>query len=175
MPTLTFTEVEDAYERHMESIYAFFASKLLDKKQAEDLTSETFITLVQHVKNNREIENIRAYLFGIARNLFLLHLRSKYALPQVAYSEQDDFATYVPATVEAVQSKSLEERILPFFKLLPEKQQVVIKMRLIDKYSLSDIAEKLGHDMNYVKTTQKRAIKKLRELVACTPEPTTLV
>lgn len=169
MTKLTFVEVEDAYGRYMEQIYAFFAAKLLDKKIAEDLTSETFVTFVKHVKKNEEIENIRAYLFGIARNLFLLHLRQKYSLPQVSYAEYDDFVTYTASVVEKTKSQPLEERILPFIASLPEKQQVVIKMRLIDKYSLSEIATKLNRDMNYVKTTQKRAIKKLRELVACTP------
>lgn len=169
MSKLTFTDVEDAYSHYMEQIYAFFAAKLLDKKAAEDLTSETFITLVKHVKNNIDIENIRAYLFGIARNLFLLHLRQKYAAPQVSYAEYDDFVSYVHTTIEKTKSQSLEERILPFIKQLPEKQQTVITMRLIDKCSLTDIAAKLGRDMNYVKTTQKRAIHTLKELVACTP------
>lgn len=169
MPTLIFSDVKDAYERYMGGIYAFFASKLLDKKAAEDLTSDTFMTFVQHVKNKTEIDNIRAYLFGIARKVFLLHLRKKYALPQVPYAEYDDFTAYVATAVETSQSKSLEERILPFIEKLPEKQQIIIKMRLIDKLTLTDIVSKLGKDMNYVKTTQKRAIKKLRELVACTP------
>ncbi len=169
MPDLKFPDVQDAYERYMEGIYAFFAAKLLDKKVAEDLTSETFITFVKHVRNNTEIDNIRAYLYGIARKVFLLHLRYKYALPQVQYAEYDDFAKYTASAVEISHSKSLEERILPFIEKLPEKQQVIIKMRLIDKFTLTDIASKVGKDMNYVKTTQKRAIKKLRELVACTP------
>lgn len=169
MSKLTFSDVEDAYGRYMESIYAFFAAKLLDKKAAEDLTGDTFMTFVKHVKNNEEIDNIRAYLFGIARKLFLLHLREKYNLPQVPYAEYDDFVTYTSSTVEKTRSQSLEEKILPFLKQLPEKQRIVIQMRLIDKYSLSDIAAILQKDMNYVKTTQKRAIKKLRELIACTP------
>lgn len=174
MSKLSITEVEDAYERYMESIYAFFAAKLLDKKAAEDLTSETFMTFVKHARNDEDIENIRAYLYGIAKNLFLQHLKKKYAEPHVSYVEFDDFAGYVDSTVETTRTKSLEERILPFLEYLPEKQCEVIKLRLIDKYSLSEIATKLNKDMNYVKTTQKRAIKKLRELIACTPETTTI-
>jgi DNA-directed RNA polymerase specialized sigma24 family protein len=68
------------YEYGYISILTFFAAKILDKKTAEDLTSETFVTFVKHVKNNTEIENIRAYLYGIARNVFLLHLRRKYKI-----------------------------------------------------------------------------------------------
>ncbi len=166
---MSFSDVEDAYGRHMEHIYAFFAAKLLDRKVAEDLTSETFLTFVKQIKQNENIENIRAYLYGIARNVFMQHLRRKYAMPSVRYIEIDDFATYVETQSADVRSKSLEERITPLIKLLPEKQRIVIHLRLHDKLTLPEIASKLGRDMNYVKTTQKRAIKKLRELVACTP------
>lgn len=175
MAHLTFEEIEDAYARHMDSMYAFFAAKLLDKKAAEDLTSETFITFVRKAKRGEQIDNIRAYLYGIARNLFLLHLRQKYTLPSVQYKEYDDFAVYAESIAEKTQSQPLEERILPYLAMLPEKQQTVISLRLVERLTLSEIATKLGHDMNYVKTTQKRAINKLRELVACTPEPTPLV
>ncbi len=174
MAKLTFLEIEEAYERHVDSIYAFFAAKLLDKKAAEDLTSETFITFVRKAKQE-EIDNIRAYIYGIARNLFLLHLRAKYALPSVQYRDSDDFTVYVESVVEKTQTLPLEERVRPYLDMLPEKQKLVISLRLLEKLTLSEIATKLGHDMNYVKTTQKRAINKLRELIACTPEPTSSV
>jgi RNA polymerase sigma factor (sigma-70 family) len=50
--------------------------------------------------------------------------------------------------------------------LLPEKQRIVISLRLIEKLSLKEIAQELGKNMNYVKTTQKRAIKNLKEIFA---------
>lgn len=169
MAKLVFSDVQEAYERYMEDIYAFFAAKLIDKKIAEDLTSETFVTFVKHVKSKTEIENIRAYLYGIARNVFLLHLRRKYRLSEVQYQEFDDFTVYTQTVIEKTKAQTLEDRLLPFIATLPEQQQQIIRMRLIEKCSLSDIVAKLGKDVNYVKTTQKRAIKKLRELVACTP------
>jgi DNA-directed RNA polymerase specialized sigma24 family protein len=56
---------------------------------------------------------------------------------------------------------------------LPEKQRLVLKMRLIDKCSLHDICANLNKDMNYVKTTQKRGLHNLKLLFAagqCTPD-----
>jgi DNA-directed RNA polymerase specialized sigma24 family protein len=39
-------------------------------------------------------------------------------------------------------------------------------MRLIEKMSLDEICEKLGKNMNYVKTTQKRGIRNLKFLIS---------
>jgi DNA-directed RNA polymerase specialized sigma24 family protein len=39
-------------------------------------------------------------------------------------------------------------------------------MRLIDNMSVKEVASKLGHDKNYVKTTHQRGLKRLRELLA---------
>lgn len=168
MPSLTEEELIDSYQRYVEPIYSFFSLKLLNKKIAEDLTSEVFMLFLKHVRENKPIENIQAYLFGIARNVFFMHLRKKYKEPNISYSEIHDFSAYIFATSE---TKNLDKTDLlkKYLPQLPEKQRVVITMRLIDKKTLSEIADELQKDMNYVKTTQKRAIHTLRKLIACTP------
>lgn len=168
MPSLTEEELIDSYRRYLEPIYSFFSAKLLNKKIAEDLTSEVFMLFVKHIKENRQIENIQAYLFGIARNIFFMHLRKKYQEPSISYSEIHDFSAYILASSE---TKTLDktELLKKYLPQLPEKQRTVIFMRLIDKKTLSEIARELQKDMNYVKTTQKRAIHTLRKLIACTP------
>jgi DNA-directed RNA polymerase specialized sigma24 family protein len=50
--------------------------------------------------------------------------------------------------------------------MLPDKQRAILMLRLVEKRSLSEICELTGKDMNYVRTTQKRGIARLRELVA---------
>ncbi|OGK38175.1 hypothetical protein A3F60_03005, partial [Candidatus Roizmanbacteria bacterium RIFCSPHIGHO2_12_FULL_39_8] len=143
-------------------------SKLLNKRIAEDLTSDVFTIFVKHIRENKPIDNIQAYLFGIAKNVFFMHLRKKYKEPVISYSEIYDFSAYVLASHEA-KNKDFMETLKQYLPQLPEKQRIIITMRLIDKKSLSEIARELGKDMNYVKTTQKRAIHTLRKLIACTP------
>ena len=78
-----------------------------------------------------------------------------------------DFEDSVTTTLEDFTEKTTpEEILLSRLVLLPEKQRTVISLRLIEKLSLKEIAKRLDKNMNYVKTTQKRALKNLKEIFA---------
>ena len=57
------------YDRHVESIYRFVIIKLPRKEDAQDITAETFTRLWQHLQKHKDITNLRAFLYQIARNL----------------------------------------------------------------------------------------------------------
>lgn len=159
-------KITEAYNQNFTRIYKFFYYKVLSKEIAEDLTSETFITFVKIAKEQKEIENLKAFLYGIAKNIFLKYLKEKYQ-SGIPFTEFEyDFENYADKYVEEIESKeTLEEIAMKFIPQLPSKQRQVIQMRFIEKLSLKEIAEKLGKDMNYVKTTQKRGIANLKKYV----------
>lgn len=163
---ITERELSKLYEEHFDKIYRFFYYKVQSTESAEDMTSETFMTFVRLVGENKEIENIKAFLYGIAKNVFLQFLKSKYR-EGIAFSVIDeDFEGQTSEFLEEVEEcETPEETLLKFLDKLPEKQKEIIRLRFIDKLSLSDICAKMNKDMNYVKTTQKRGLKSLRKLV----------
>jgi RNA polymerase sigma factor (sigma-70 family) len=165
-------EIEAVYEVNFEKIYRFFYYKTLSRDIAEDLTSETFLRFVEEVnkrKHQEAIENYHKYLFGIARIVFLTYLRKKYNGATVNVAPQY-FDQYVQEFLEDVgETPTLEERAIKYIERLPEKQKIVASMRLIQKMSNREIAEKLGRNANYVKVTFKRAMKSMKILVSCTP------
>jgi RNA polymerase sigma-70 factor (ECF subfamily) len=166
---MTNEEIEILYDNNFKKLYRFFYYKLLSKELAQDLTSETFTTLIAGQKSNSVIiKNYEKYLFGIAKIIFCEHLKKKYQEPNfIDYEDAPDFEETVTSTLEDfTEERTPEDILLSRLELLPKKQRAVISMRLIEKLSLKEIAQKLGKDMNYVKTTQKRAIKNLKEIFA---------
>ncbi|MBU0976321.1 MAG: sigma-70 family RNA polymerase sigma factor [Patescibacteria group bacterium] len=166
MPTQI--DIEMIYDLHFVSIFRFFYYKTLSNEKAEDLTSETFLIFIKQLKKEKEIENPKNFLFGIARNVFLKYLRRKYR-EELSLDERqlEDFAQYTQNFLEEIDQKpTLEDKVLKYILQLPEKQREVLYMRLIAKMNLGEIAEKLGKNMNHVKTTQKRGIKNLKKLIA---------
>jgi RNA polymerase sigma factor (sigma-70 family) len=155
------------FESDFERIYRFFYLKTFSKEDAEDLTSETFIALAKAISNNKEVGDLRDYLYGIARNVFNTHLRKRYQLPTVSLDELPEIAEEIEISVG--KEYQLESIAIKLIDQLPEKQQLVLKLRLIEKKTLTEICLTLKKDMNYVKTTQKRALHKLKEIIACTP------
>jgi RNA polymerase sigma-70 factor (ECF subfamily) len=167
---LTSNDIATIYDNYFEKIYRFFYYKFLSKDIAEDLTSETFMEFIAQLKKttNASIKEPEKYLFGVAKNMYLAHLRQKYhQIPTYDVEQEQDFGSVIDDCLEEVdETPTIEEYALKFIAKLPDKQREVARLRFIDKLSLSDIATKLHKNMNYVKTTQKRAIKSLKEIVA---------
>jgi len=165
-------DLENIYDMHVEKLYRFFYRKVLDKTISEDLTSETFLNFVKSVKQNKQMQNPVCFLYGIARNIFLKFLKRKYHYKDFVSIgiDENKFESYIDNfTSEYEQTTTIEEHLLKFLPKVPQKQRDILHKRFIEKMSLKEIAAFLGKNMNYVKTTQKRGIKSLRKLIACTP------
>ncbi|MEP7103978.1 MAG: RNA polymerase sigma factor [Candidatus Dojkabacteria bacterium] len=152
------------YDSHFDRIYKFFYYKTLNKNIAEDLTSETFLTFVKLLNEHKQVDNITAFLYGVGKNIFMQYLRKKYqeGIPFSALDENfEEYAAEVVRTAE--NEETPEEKLLKILDQIPSKQREVIRLRFIEKLGLEEIAQKLGKDMNYVKTTQKRGLKSIRQ------------
>ena len=64
------------FTRHFESIGRFFCSKV--HVGVEDLVQRTFLGLLERAGTLPPETDVRAYLFGIARNLLLRRFRDQY-------------------------------------------------------------------------------------------------
>jgi RNA polymerase sigma-70 factor (ECF subfamily) len=155
------------YDRHAAKLYKFFYYKLLDKEEAEDLTTEVFIVVLQK-QPGANVQNIEAFLYGIARNLFIKCLQRKYREASLPI-EAAQFVEYVAEFVAQTSRQSPEERLIAVLPSLPASQREVLRLRLIEKLSIPEIAHYLGKNINYVKTTQNRALKTARQIIACIP------
>ena len=161
-------ELEQIYQQHFRKIYRFFYYKLLSQETAEDLTSDTFMKFVVITQTKSDIEDPVKYLYGVAKLVFLQHLKRKYqGVKFVSLENENEFGGAVDNLLDMVdEAETPEDLALKYIALLPEKQKQVIKMRLLEKMSLKEICEHTGKDMNYVKTTQKRGLKNLKLLFA---------
>lgn len=160
------------FEKHLKRIYRYFYYKTFSKEEAEDLTSETFLQFVRKVRGSQsEITTPDNYLYGIARNIFRTFLRNKYKVSFVTMLQLPDFARELE-TADDTGVVDMKARVKELIEQLPVKQRDIIRMRLIEGKTISDIMASTGKNENYVKTTQKRAIRSLKKLLACTPGST---
>ena len=174
MASLVTTDVTEIYNQLSDKIYRFFYYKFWDVGMAEDLASETFIRFMRKVKNDEPVREPQAFVFGIAKLVYLEALKDKYKLNQTDLETHE--ARFQAASIddfvgakEVEQEKGLEDMIAPYISQLPEKQRVLIQMRLIDKAPIDEICQRLDVTKNYIKTTQNRAINNLKQMLAINP------
>lgn len=159
--------IEEVYDLYADKVYRFFYIKCLNRQIAEDLTSQTFVALVEkRLDPSYFVADNKKFVYGVMRNVWLMYLRQKYQRAEHLVEEIDDFVCYVDLEVDDYEVRSIKQRAEIFIKCLPEKQRAVVTMRLLEELSVKNICELTGKDSNYIKTTYKRGFKNLKTLIA---------
>jgi RNA polymerase sigma-70 factor (ECF subfamily) len=144
------------YESYAKDIYRFALWLAGDSSDAEDITSETFIRAWVRSTALRT-ETLKAYLFAIARNIYLEKRRK--GERQVAL----DGLYRDPAPGPEVVLESQQEllRIQKFLQTLPEVDRAAFVLRVQHELPYAEIARVLGLSLTASRVKVHRVRKKL--------------
>jgi len=156
---------EQFYDEYVGKVYKYFYVHCLDRHSAEDLTSQTFVYFLDKIEEGN-IDNHKKYLYAIMRNVWADFLRLRYKQAFESLDNLEDIDTHVQETIDRFETKTLKERATKYIDRLPDKQREIAHMRLIQELSPKDIAKLIGRNSFYVKTTQGRAIRNLKKMLA---------
>ena len=152
--------LSELYERHAQDVYRFSFWLTGNAADAEDITSETFVRAWVGT-TSFEAATVKAYLFTIARNLFLQQRRRE--RPRAELS--DELEDRAPAP--DVQAESYEElsAVHDALMRLPEVDRTALVMRVDDGMPYDDIARALSISVSSAKVKVHRARLKLAEIL----------
>lgn len=122
-----------------------------DPALAEDIVSETFLRIWDSAAAVR-METVRGYLFTIARNVFLHHVRR--TRKQESLEESHLVAA---TTVRDLESKDDLRDTLAALQTLPETDRTALLLRAQEGVSYTEIARVLGLSLSSVKVKIHRA------------------
>jgi len=153
---------EELVQRHWSSISRFFRAKIGD--DGADLISQTFLACVEG-RDRIEGENVRAYLFAVARRRLADHFRRAHRLPAVDLSECSlmDMRTGPATELARRQQGELLQRALA---LIPLDDQIALELLYFEELPTADIALVLEIGENTVRSRLARARDKLRKALA---------
>src|SRR5579863_10470491 len=77
-PPATNLGSDELYEQLIRTIYRFLFSKVGNREEAEDLTSQVFTKAVRGIDPSRPFVSIQAWLFQVARTTLADHWREVY-------------------------------------------------------------------------------------------------
>jgi RNA polymerase sigma-70 factor (ECF subfamily) len=159
VPTL-----ETLYERHVRSIYRFVYSKVGNREEAEDLTSQVFLKAARGIDSSRDALSAQGWLFQVARTTIADHWRSVYQLRANSLDDLLDAGLELPAEEQArTDTGTTDRRVERILAQLPERYREVLTYRFLRNYSIKETAVALGISEANVKVIQFRALKKASE------------
>ncbi len=162
LPAAAGQALQDAYRRNIELIYRFIYSRVGNREDAEDLTSQVFLKAVHNLDAEREEASIRSWLFHLARTTVADHWRQYYRGPTVPLQLMTPDTT--PQPVDAAQPDVASAKVAKLLTDLPENYRRVLQLRFLEGLSVRETAAEMGTTEGNVKVLQYRALRRAAEL-----------
>ena len=158
--------LEELYLLHFDRIYAYLQMTVGNRHDAEDLTNQTFVKMLESIERFRWRKvPFSAWLFRIAHNLAVDHFRAgrrwqpEEEPPEPADREQRS------AEDEAMHAIG-RRGMLQMIEDLSHEQQQVLTLKFVFNFANAEVAGILGKTEGAVKSLQHRALASLQRQLA---------
>src|SRR5947209_13582005 len=154
-------EFQTFYQENLGLIYRYVYSKVGNREEAEDLTSQIFIKAVRGVDSEPGTQSMQKWLFQVARTTIDDYWRIHYRVSVNSLEELLEAGWEGPAEEEesAVMNSRPVDRVQRILQALPEHYREVLRCRFLLNLSIKDTALKMGLTEANVKVLQFRALK----------------
>lgn len=163
------TAFDALYKRYSPRLYRFIASKIDDRRDAEELVNDTFLKAKEHLYTLQEPEKVLNWMFRIASQL-IVGWHRKHKKPEATQGCIDVYETEGEAAATAIIYQTAEEytmkeerrtALLAAIAQLPELERKMFHLRLAgERYE--KIAEVCEVTVSVVKNRLSRAKKRLK-------------
>jgi len=152
---------ETIVDRYQGRLLGFCRQMLGSTEDAEDVLQEVFVNAYRAMLADEREINLRPWLYRIARNRCLNHLRK----PKADAQESMDMVPAVEAssTAERVHNREEFRQLLTDVNRLPETQRSALLLREMDALSYEEIAQAMDTSVPSVKSLLVRARISLAE------------
>ena len=152
-------EIEVLVAKHYKDLARYLQCRKIQLPEylVGDVINDALLVIVDKWRRGHKIENVRSYLFRVARNAAIDRLKTRYAggIPDsgaiVNYRDGRDMLA------DAETSHDLRRAI----KQLPPRQRQVIKLRYLGGFTVRETADILDMAEGTVGPTTKAALRQL--------------
>ena len=159
----------EIYDCYAEAIYRYLYRYLGDASQAEDLTSEVFLKLLEVLNTPRAPrDNLPGWLYRVAHNQAIDWFRGQ--AKRAGRSDDDggvpELAADGESPLAALGRLQSNQQLREAIRQLTSDQQRVILLRFGQGLKCAEVAKLMGKSEGAIKTMQHRGIRRLRKLMS---------
>jgi RNA polymerase sigma-70 factor (ECF subfamily) len=152
-------------QHYQKPLYHHIRTIVLNHDDADDVLQNTFVKVFRYLKTFKGDSKLFSWMYRIATNEAITFINQK--------------AKKHNTTSEALQTKivnnlqsdvyfdgdEIQLKLQKAIVLLPEKQQLVFKMKYFDDLKYEEISEILGTSVGGLKASYHHAVKKIEEFM----------
>jgi len=170
------TAFEVLIARHERRVYSLAMRILRHEQDAEDVTQQAFLSVVEHLDRFRGDSSFSTWLLRIAAHAALKIIRKRKGLDMVSLEEATEpsessdtiphpefIADWRQSPKQLVETREIQRLLDEALALLDEKHRMVFLLRDVEGLSVKETAEALGLSESNTKMRLLRARLQLRE------------
>lgn len=151
--------INEVIQEFYNYLKSYIFKKVKNKALAEDIVQEVMMKLVKSHQQNKDIKNIKAWLFQVSRNT----IYDYYKRSNLEYNLDKDWN--LEEESDTTLSKILvSDYVIPMIKLLPKEYANPLILSDIENVPQKEIAKQLNLKLSATKMRVQRARTKLRAL-----------
>lgn len=158
-----FQQLLQDYQR---PLYNHIRNIVINHDDADDVLQNTFIKIFQNLKNFKGDSKLFSWMYRIATNEALTFLKQKSKINTIS-SEilQNKTIDNLEADVY-FDGNEIQIKLQKAIVLLPEKQQLVFKMKYFEELKYEEISAILGTTVGGLKASYHIAVKKIEAFLS---------
>ncbi len=151
---------------NQQRVYRVVRRIVQDPDDAMDITQDVFIRAYQGLDGFRGGSKIFTWLYRIAVNLSINHVKSGRVRRFFRFDREDgEYVDHTPGIHEGLEREEIRRSIERAIAALPAKQRAVFVLRYYEELPYEDIAGMLGTSVGGLKANYHHAMKKIEEKV----------
>jgi RNA polymerase sigma-70 factor (ECF subfamily) len=157
-----FRQLVSQYSR---PLYSHIRNIVLDHDDTDDVLQNTFIKVFANLKNFKGESKLFSWVYRIATNEALTFISQRAKKGGVTNEEVQQKALENLEADEYFEGDALELKLQKAVATLPEKQQLVFKMKYFEELKYEEISEILGTSVGGLKASYHIAVKKIEDYI----------
>ncbi len=152
------------YHRHKARVFYYLYSRVRNAADAEDLTSQTFVTALENLSRLRDPGKFTSWVFTIARNKARDFFRKSQRRPTADFDEGLDRTNPVEGDLPQADRDRLCDLERLIARLDPREQEY-LRLRIVADLPFAEIAAILNLPETRVKKSYYRLLERLQAQV----------
>lgn len=148
---------------YQKSLYNHIRNMVLNHDDADDVLQNTFIKIFSNLKNFKGDSKLFSWMYRIATNEAITFMQQRAKKQGISNEEVQQKAINKLESDVFFDGNEIQLKLQKAIAILPEKQQLVFKMRYFEELKYEEMSEILTTSVGALKASYHIAVKKIEE------------
>ncbi|MEO8234108.1 MAG: RNA polymerase sigma factor [Flavobacterium sp.] len=150
---------------YQKPLYNHVRNMVLSHDDTDDVLQNTFVKIFQNLKNFKGDSKLFSWMYRIATNEAITFMQQRAKKSGISSEEVQQKAINKLESDVYFDGNEIQLKLQKAIANLPEKQQLVFKMKYFEELKYEQIAEITGTSVGALKASYFHAVKKIEEFL----------